>query len=102
MRLKLIIDGIYHEIDSTDPELLGKWIVEILGRVRNPTPATMFQMQAQPSWIPDDGPHGGHLDWVADTRIIGQMVTITSARDLVAALSDQIDQWEAISRDQPA
>jgi hypothetical protein len=96
MKLEIIIDGMFHGIDSTDPEILGKWMVEIFGRVRHPTPATpatYFQVRAQPSYIPDaDG--NPTLDWIADSRFLGT-ATARTPREMVAALSAWLDEWEA-------
>lgn len=96
MKLRLIIDAVYHEIDSTDPDLLARWIVEIFGRIPEITPATLIQVQAYPSYLPDaDGQW--QADWAADSRILGRMDTIRSPRDLLAALSKQLDDLEALT-----
>ena len=98
MRLKLIIDGYYHEIDSTDPELLARWIMEIFGRMREITPATQIQVQAQPSWLPCANPaQPWAADWTADGRIIGQTVAVRSPRELLDALGKQLDEAEALT-----
>lgn len=94
MRLTLQIDGMRHEIDSTDPETLGRWMVEILARVTHPTPATLIQMQAWASWLPDDSPQGGHPDWIADTRYTGNLATVSTPRDIVNALAAWVDEYE--------
>ena len=98
MRLRLFLDGIPHEIDSTDPELLARWIVEIFGRLRDITPATLIEVQAQPSFIYDahDQPV---MDWSADQRIIGQHARIRSPRELLDALAKQLDTMEALTHD---
>ena len=53
MRLSISVDNIRHEIDSIDPELLGRWIVEIFTRTGPWNPATYIQFRAWPSWIYD-------------------------------------------------
>lgn len=92
MRLELTIDSYFHQVDSTDPEILGKWMVEIFGRVQW-TPSTFIQVRAQPSYIP--GAPGG-MDWIADTRIIGQATRVKSPREVVEALSAWVDEWERL------
>lgn len=98
VKLRIMIDAIPHEIDSTDPELLGKWVMEIFGRVvaNGPTPATMIEVQIYPSWVPDGDPSGGRLDWIADTRIIGRSLQIHSPRELVDELGRQIDEYDKL------
>lgn len=98
MRLRLMIDGIAHECDSTDPDLLGKWIMEIFGRIRQITPATLIEFQASPSWVPTSTEMDGRWqpDWLADSRVIGQIRQIRSPRDLVAELGKIIDEYEEL------
>lgn len=95
MKLTLSIDGYGHQIDSTDPDLLGRWIVEIFGRIREITPATWIEFRAAPSWVPGNG-DDWQPDWVADSRIINQAIQIRSPRELVAALGKQIDELEKL------
>lgn len=96
MRLHLIIDGIWHEIDSTDPELLGRWIMEIFGRIPAISPATMIEIRASPSFVPDAAGQW-RADWAADSRVIGRQYEIQSPRDLLAALAKQLDDLEALT-----
>ena len=95
MKLRLVIDNIYQEIDSTDPDLLARWIVEIFGRIPEITPATLIQVQAFPSFLPDAGGRWGP-DWAADSRVLGRLDPIRSPRDLLAALTKQLDDLEAL------
>lgn len=99
MKLRLTIDGVPHEIDSTDPDLLGKWIVEIFGRIRQITPATLIEFEARPSWVPADGSGmtPWRPDWAADSRVICQIVPVRSPRELLEALGRQLDQLEALT-----
>jgi len=96
MRLTIEIDNMRHEIDSTDPELLGKWMVEIFGRATafGITPATMIRVRAYPSWIPDESVQGGRPDWIADSRIIGRIYQVHSPREVVDLLAEQIEEAE--------
>jgi hypothetical protein len=98
MRLTINIDNMPHQIDSTDPELIGKWVAEIFARAVafGITPATQIQVQIYPSWIPDETVPGGRPDWIADTRIIGHVYEIRTPRELVKVLSDQLDDAEVL------
>lgn len=99
MRLRLSIDAVPHEIDSTDPDLLARWIVEIFGRIREIHPATLIEFQAQPSWVPsgNDPSMPWRPDWAADSRVIGQLMPARSPRELLAALGKQLDQLDALN-----
>ena len=96
MRLQISVDGMSHQIDSTDPELLGKWVIEIFGRMiaGGLSQASYVQMQAYPSFVPTTEPPGTKPDWIADTRITGGVYQITSPRDLVARLGKMLDDAE--------
>ena len=98
MKLRIIIDGIPHDCDTTDPDLLGKWIVEIFGRIRQITPATIIEFQAWPSWLPQTSGGDWAPDWIADSRIIGSIRPIRSPRDLVTELGKQVDEYEELPR----
>jgi len=98
VRLALIIDNYRHDIDSTDPELLGKWMVEIFARVQW-TPATYIQVNAQPSYLPQLPDSQPQFDWIADSRIMGQLIPVKSPREVVEALSALIDEYEAMPHD---
>ena len=97
MQLRMIIDGIPHEIDSTDPDLLARWVVEIFGRIREINPATLIEFQAFPSWVWSEGAANWAPDWLADSRVIAQIQRIRSPRDLVTALGAQIDELEKLN-----
>ena len=96
MRLTITIDGMAHQIDSTDPELLGKWITEIFGRAVTAgiSPATYIQVQIYPSWIPDGA--GGKPDWIADTRIIGSTYVIKTPQEIADKLAEQLKDWKEL------
>lgn len=103
MVLTLYVDGIPHSIDSSDPELLGRWLLEIFGRYQPPTPATQYEVRAQPSWVPDaQSLNGRRPDWIADTRWSGRTESVTSPRDLVAVLAKQLDEHDAALAPHPA
>lgn len=98
MRLSINIDAMHHEIDSTDPETLGRWIVEIFGRIQHPTPATLIQVSAMPTTIWNsewDTPHGFKADWICDSRWLGQLGTVRTPRELLEQLTQWLDDYEA-------
>jgi hypothetical protein len=91
MRLRINVDNLGHEIDSTDPELLGKWVVEIFARTGPFTPATYVQIQASPSSVQtEDG--RGRPDWIADSRIVGGVFQALTPQGLVDGLQKQINE----------
>lgn len=94
MRLELWIDNIKYEIDSTDPELLGKWILEIIGRVRW-SPATYSKFMVWPSYIQDEN-GVWVVDWVADSRILGHVYPFSTPQDILDALQGQINEQEKL------
>lgn len=96
MRLTITVDGQPHAIDSTDPELLGKWVVEIFARIGEVTPATYLQVQAWPSYIVNG--RNGAVDWIADSRIISGVFRASSPRELLDGLAAQLDQAERASQ----
>jgi hypothetical protein len=98
VKLRIIIDGLPHEIDSTDPDLLARWIVEIFGRIPQIYPSTLIEVQARPSWVNDGSIERPNWvpDWAADARVIGQVQRIRSPRELLAALAVQLDEAEAL------
>lgn len=94
MRLKISVDNLYHEIDSTDPDLLGKWVVEIFARTGPWTQATYVQLQAGPSWVPtEDG--RGRPDWIADSRVVGSVYQVHTMQEIVDVLQQHIKDAEA-------
>lgn len=99
MKLTISIDAMPHQIDSTDPELLAKWIEEIFARASTSglSDATYITMQVFPSFVSDPAVSGGYRpDWIADTRIIGGVFQVRTPRELVEALAKQIDDAEAL------
>jgi hypothetical protein len=97
VRLEIRVDGYSFVIDSTDPELLGKWMLEVFARVGPFTPGTYCQVQAFPSFVSDpSSPQGLRPDWIADTRIIGGVFQVKSPRELVEALAKQLDEAEGL------
>lgn len=93
----LYIDGIGHQIDSTDPELLGKWIVEMFGRIQQISPATTIELQTRPSFVYSEREQAWRPDWLADSRILCQMQPVRTPRDFIDALNKQLDQWETLN-----
>jgi hypothetical protein len=97
MRLTINIDNYRHEIDSTDPETLGRWIVEILARAEKTwTPATYVTVQVQPTFIASPDENSWRPDWITDNRIISEQISIRTPADLLAALQAQLEKLEAL------
>lgn len=90
MRLRLEINAIGHEIDSVDPEILGRWIVEIFDRATPFHPADLVRVHVQPSYIPDQNAPGGYrLDWIANSRY-QEINDVHTPRELYRALGEQL------------
>lgn len=97
MRLTIQIDDVTSQIDSTDPETLGRWMVEIFGRVRNPTTATFYRIQAYPSFVPKD--NGEYQpDWIADTRYM-EVGKAHNPRELLQLLNAWLSNYESRGND---
>lgn len=94
MKLSIFLDGIPFEIDSTEPDLLARWIIEILGRMTDITAGTLIELRVRPSFLFDAASNAWRPDWTADSRIIGQTTYIRSPRDLLDALAKQLDAAE--------
>jgi len=97
VRVELRIDNMNHQIVTRDPELLGRWLVEMFGRV-NWTPATFCQAMVWPDWVGDQGAP----DWIGDTRVIGRLTPVSSPQDFVNMLQQQIDDMKEITDGRPA
>jgi hypothetical protein len=86
MRLILRIDGIHHEIDTTNPDLLFAWVREIFGRMQDWYPSTQVTLSAFPSFLyKPDGTWAA--DWSSDSRFLGQVQVIRSPGEWVDALT---------------
>ena len=78
-------------IDSLDPELLARWLLETVARIK-PNPAEYAVIQAWPSVGLDGKP-----DWITDNRVLGRLHFGTTARDLLAALESDLADAERLS-----
>lgn len=96
MRLTIAVDNLRHEIDSTDPETLARWILEIIGRFAW-TPATYAYFQVYPSFTLNRETGEYAPDWVADSRVLGEFTQFRGPRDLLIALADQIERQEELA-----
>jgi hypothetical protein len=96
MRLRITINAMAFEIDSTDPITLGRWVVEILARMeRTWSPATIVTVQTSPTWVMTDNGND-RPDWIADGRVLGNFYEIRTPQDLVNALQQQLRELEAL------
>ena len=90
MRMELRIDNYRRVIDTTDLELLGKWLVEQFTSIEWNN-ATQCEAFAYPGWHPDGTP-----DWITDIRIVGQRESVKTPEDVVTFLADQVRQLRAL------
>ena len=97
MRVHLNIDSVSHQIDTRDPELLGRWLVEIFARVRW-SPATWAQVQVYPSFVQTKDGAPPELDWIADSRIITNAVPVMSPQEFVNALQKYLDDAKELAK----
>jgi hypothetical protein len=100
MRIRVNIDGLHHECDSTDPELLGRWLIEVFGR-HQWFEATFCQVDVQPSF-PSRAPDGkldDRCDWIADVRYFDVWAP-KSPRELLKMMGQTLDRYEADKADQ--
>ena len=98
-RIRITIDNYYHEIDSTNPELLGQWIVEIFHRALPFNADTLIRVDVQPSFVPDTDPKNGGMkfDWIGDSRF-WETYAVRTPRELVTAMMDTVKRAEAGGR----
>lgn len=92
MRLEIQIDGYGHMIDTVDPEMLGRWMVEIFNRFTPMSPASYVNVRAWPTFNPKTQGRDG--DWIADTRY-NRNVFPRSPRELLEQLGEILDEMEA-------
>ena len=94
MRFQVDIDSYTHQCDSTDPELLGRWLIEIFGR-HQWSAGTFCRVRAYPS-CGDLAPGGTseQRDWIADTRYMDTWAP-TSPRELLDKMGKTLDRYEA-------
>lgn len=97
MKLYISVDNMLHQIDSADPELLGRWVVEILARTGPWLQSTYVQVRAEPSWLPGEDGAPWRPDWIADSRIISQLHIVHSPQEIVDMLQQQIKDAEALT-----
>lgn len=97
MRLTLTVDNLSFQIDSTDPELIGRWVVEIFARTGPFTPATYCTMQAYPSYVRDPATGRERPDWIADSRVIGRIHLVRTPQEVVDMLQKQVSDLESLN-----
>lgn len=82
--------GTMYMINSRDPELLGKWLIETLLTVK-PDHVAPMRFTVWPDFsIAVAG--NGVADWVADTRIIGMIEGVVTPEDMLKGMADQIEK----------
>jgi hypothetical protein len=92
MRIELFDwQGYNFRIDSSDPELLGRWLVETLLKTK-PDFANPARIQVWPSFTADGKP-----DWIADSRVIGVLENVYSPQDVINHLQGHINRLAELS-----
>lgn len=95
MRLEIQIDGYYHIIDSTNPDLLAQWTMEIFARAVPMTPATLIRVRALPSYVPNhDNPNNPMFDWIADSRYLHDIFNPRTPHEMLEALQERLAFYE--------
>ena len=97
MRVQLFIDGMSYQIDTRDPDLLGRWLAEIFARMHW-IPATQTQVQVYPSYIQAEPGSQPQLDLIADSRVITNAVPVKSPQEFVDALQRWINDAKELAR----
>ena len=82
-------------IDTRDLSMLARWIVQTLADLQ-PTPQAPATVMAWPQWAPSEDAQG-RADWIADSRVLGQMVKVLTPRDVVDVLRGQIEEQEKLA-----
>ena len=80
-----MIDGYITQIDTRDPDLLARWLLEQFALIRW-TPATFVRAQAYPSWSDMDEHGKARADWITDSRFLGDAWAVKTPEDVLAAL----------------
>jgi len=83
VKLSLSVDGLPAQIDTRDPELLARWLLEQFALI-NWTPATLVEAWAYPTW---DYSRDPRPDWLTDSVQLSERWRVKSPEDVVAALS---------------
>lgn len=88
MRLQLESgwDGRNYIITTSDPEMLGRWLVEHIAKVR-PDMAAPTKIMVWPDLTPEGKP-----DWISNSCVIGASGIAFSPQEIVDYLQKQIDR----------
>lgn len=98
MRLTIIIDGLPYRCDTANPRILAAWITDLMSTIRM-NPATLIELKSDPLGQPYVNGFPGYpwsLDWLADSRIIGQVRRIAqpTPRAVLEELSHMVEEAE--------
>lgn len=92
MRIQIIDGmGMMYQIDSLDPDTLGKWLLEIFDRTR-PDHVAPARVQMWPSWDRD----GKTADFVVDNRVLGRVYTVRSAQEVIDRMQEMVNEAKAL------
>jgi hypothetical protein len=93
MKIELRIDNMLYMIDSKDPDLLARWLVEQFAG-REWYASTYCTVQCWPSWgPPEPGGPPGQGDWIMDSRY-QQQWAVKSPRDVLAGMQRALDDLD--------
>jgi hypothetical protein len=92
MRLALTIDSYTVQIDTRDPELLARWLLEQFALIRW-TGATQVRAQAWPSFADFTEQGTPRADWLADSRYVIERWTVKEPAEVVAAMQDVLNRF---------
>lgn len=91
MHVEIRVDSVSHRIDTRDQETLARWLIELFDSVEW-NPATWVQVQVYPSF----DPRTQRPDWIADSRILGDLAPVNSPQEFIDHLQAQYDRLKAL------
>ena len=100
MRLTLYVDNLASQIDTRDPDLLARWLLEQFALIRW-TPATLVRAQAWPSWSDLDDGGKARADWLTNSVDISERWDIKTPEHMVEALTDALVRGRVRERTGP-
>lgn len=85
MRLTLQVDGMTSEIDTRDPDLLARWLLEQFALIRW-SPASYVTAHAYPSWSDLDDGGRARADWLTNSAWLTNRWIVKTPEDVVEGL----------------
>lgn len=94
MHMTITVNSYSFTIDSIDPEILGKWMVEIFERVGPLGNADQVYVRAYPSFSGHNIDGTPRVDWIEDTRFVDTLYNTRTPREIIEALEQAISDYE--------